>query len=142
MACLETHAVLLGHRIERARLNRGWSRSDLARRASVDPSYVTRIEEAHYKRPSVEKVSAIAGALGLPMAELVDPPTEPTADQEHQAELVARILDVLGPERAHHLSDVLREIGGWPERDQDAVIQVIRAAVFSGAWGNKAPTVE
>ncbi len=74
MGTMDAEVVLLGKRIAAARETRGWSRSDLARKAGVDPSYVTRIEQAHYKRPSVDKVAAIARALGIAVTELTDPP--------------------------------------------------------------------
>ena len=66
--------MALAQRISHERLRRGWSRSDLARRAGIDPSYVTRIEKAQFRAPSIEKVRAISEALGLEMTRLTDPP--------------------------------------------------------------------
>lgn len=76
MGTMDRDVVLLGKRITAAREARRWTRSDLARKAGVDPSYVTRIEEAHYKRPSVDKVAAIARALGIPVTDLTEPPPD------------------------------------------------------------------
>src|SRR4051812_5763648 len=73
MCDMTPESVRLGKKITTAREARGWSRSDLARRAHVDPSYVTRIEDAQYKRPSVDKVRAIALALGINVTDLTEP---------------------------------------------------------------------
>lgn len=92
MMPMEQTNVLLGKRITRAREARRWSRSDLARRAGVDPSYVTRIEEAHYKRPSVDKVTAVANALGIRVTDLTEPEQviAPPSVEETRAVLIAK----------------------------------------------------
>lgn len=82
--------MLLGQRITAARQAKGWSRSDLARRAQVDPSYVTRIERAEYGRPSVDKVTAIATALGIRVTDL----TEPTPLPAEVANLRATLMSM------------------------------------------------
>lgn len=62
----------MGDRVRAARLARGWGRSQLARKAGVTPSYLGRLEKGVYKRPSVEKLRAIAGALGRTVLDLTD----------------------------------------------------------------------
>lgn len=109
-AHMEPYAVLLGQRITAARETRGWSRSDLARKAAVDPSYVTRIEEAKYKRPSVDKVKQLADALGIRVTELTDPPPA-SVPVGIEAELAA----LFKPEEAPLVAEILR---AWARHDE------------------------
>ena len=71
--------MALAQRISHERLRRGWSRATLARKAGIDPSYVTRVEQAKFSAPSVEKIRAISAALGLPVDALTDPPLPSTS---------------------------------------------------------------
>jgi transcriptional regulator with XRE-family HTH domain len=79
---MEHNAVALAQRISHERLRRGWSRSDLARKAGIDPSYVTRVEQAKFVAPSVEKIRAISAAFGLPVDALTDPPDPSTPGED------------------------------------------------------------
>lgn len=69
--------MLLAQRITRERRRRGWSKADLARKAVIEPSYITRIEAAKFDHPSIDKVRAIADALGVRVSDLTDAPPEP-----------------------------------------------------------------
>lgn len=116
--------MLLGQRITAARNARGWSRSDLARKAQVDPSYVTRIEEAHFKRPSVDKVRALAGALGINVAALTDPPppSNPDEDAERRRLIEAKLGDRAGVE---FVETVIEKVAGRPNADFETVLSVL-----------------
>jgi transcriptional regulator with XRE-family HTH domain len=70
-------ARALGARVAKARGRRGWDQSELARRAGLSPSYVSRLENAGFTRPSLLKVQAFAAALGCRLADLTDPPADP-----------------------------------------------------------------
>jgi transcriptional regulator with XRE-family HTH domain len=72
---MDTLSVLLGQRIAAARRVRGWNKSDLARHGGVTPSYITKLEAGRIDRPSMEKIRALAGALGVRVTDLTDPPT-------------------------------------------------------------------
>lgn len=61
---------VLGKNLREHRERRGWSPSELARRAGVDPSYIWRIERGIIANPSAVKLDAIAAALGVPPEEL------------------------------------------------------------------------
>ena len=54
----------IGERIQRRRNKLGWSQADLARRADVHPSKVSRVE-GRKGRLSEEDLHKVAGALGL-----------------------------------------------------------------------------
>jgi transcriptional regulator with XRE-family HTH domain len=82
--------MLLAQRVTRERERRGWKKADLARKAGVDPSYVTRIELAQLKHPSIGKVRAISKALGLDLTSLTEPP--PPADPDDDA-LLRKLLE-------------------------------------------------
>lgn len=91
--------VLLGKRIAAERSRRSWSKSDLARRAGISPSYITRIEAGAYASPSIDHVRAIADALRIDLAALTDPPPpEDRADELLLKRLLARKLH--GSQRA------------------------------------------
>jgi transcriptional regulator with XRE-family HTH domain len=120
---MEQDVVLLGQRITAARNARGWSRSDLARKAQVDPSYVTRIEEAHFKRPSVDKVRALAGALGINVNALTDP-TVPNPDEDAQRRrlIEAKVGDRAG---ADFIETLIERVRGRPSADFETVLSVV-----------------
>jgi transcriptional regulator with XRE-family HTH domain len=54
-----------GDRIRRQRESLGWSQHDLARRAGVERSYITRLENGERFRISLEISVKIADALGV-----------------------------------------------------------------------------
>lgn len=110
--------MLLGKRITNAREARGWSRSDLARHAAVDPSYVTRIEEARYKRPSVDKVAQLAAALGIRLTELTDP-VPASADGNWKVDLAA----LFPPEEAPMVADMIRGLSRHDSRRRRFLIK-------------------
>lgn len=76
---MDSDVVTLGKRIAAAREDRHWSKSDLARRANVAASYITRIERGDFDRPSVDRVKAIADALHLNVSDLTEPPRVPSS---------------------------------------------------------------
>lgn len=116
--------MLLGQRITAARNARGWSRSDLARKARVDPSYVTRIEEARFTRPSVDKVRAIASALGVNVADLTDPPRSPDPDEDAQRR---RLLEAKIGDRAavDFIETAIEKVSGHPDADFETLANVL-----------------
>lgn len=55
-----------GKAINIARNTRGLSQKDLAKRAGLTPSYISRME-AGERKPTTETLETISGALGVPM---------------------------------------------------------------------------
>lgn len=54
--------------LERLREERGWSKADLAKRASLDPSSITRFEQGN-RHPDRDTVLLLAGAMALPLVD-------------------------------------------------------------------------
>lgn len=61
----------LGRALQRARAERGVTRADLARRASVSPQYLQRVESDR-QSPTVRVLRRLAEALGVSAGVLVD----------------------------------------------------------------------
>ena len=122
--------MALAQRITHERLRRGWSRTGLARRAGVDPSYVTRIEQAKFRDPSVEKIRSLAAAFGLPVDALTDPPApDDPADDVLLRRLVERKLG--NRANAELVSAVLEQIRGRPPASQETVLRMLGVLVES-----------
>ena len=69
----------LNKRILAARLRRGLSQRLVSRRSGLDPGYLSRIEHGRI-RPTLETALRIAGALGVPLGEILAiPPAGATA---------------------------------------------------------------
>jgi transcriptional regulator with XRE-family HTH domain len=62
--------VDFGERLRSLRLSRGASQRDLASKAGLDPTYVSKVERGAYRPPKVSTIRRIARALAL------DPPDE------------------------------------------------------------------
>ena len=62
-------------RIRTLRKARGWSLDSLAERARISPSQLSRIETGH-RRISLDQLTAIAGALGKSLDQLVESPDD------------------------------------------------------------------
>lgn len=120
-----TNIVLLGKRICQARQDRRWSKADLARKAGLSPSYVTRIEQGAYDRPSMESVSAIASALGINVLTLTDPP--PAEADDDRAELRRLIAQRVGPNNADLVDHLVTRLEGRGPVNTDAVLRVLDA---------------
>jgi transcriptional regulator with XRE-family HTH domain len=63
------------HRIRSLRLARGWSLDELADRAHIGPSTISRIETGH-RRIALDQLVALARALGTTVDDLVDDRSE------------------------------------------------------------------
>ena len=60
--------VDFAHQLERLRDERGWSKADLAKKALLDPSSITRFEQGA-RNPDRETVLQLAEAMALPLVE-------------------------------------------------------------------------
>jgi transcriptional regulator with XRE-family HTH domain len=125
MGGMEQDVVLLGKRITAAREAKGWSRSDLARRASVDPSYVTRIEDAQYKRPSIDKVNALAGALGIRVTDLTEP-----KPSEVPAGTAAALSEIFRADEAREVADILMVWARHSEKTRKFILKTMKPLVL------------
>ena len=132
---MRKEAVRLGKAITRARERRHWSKADLARRAGVAPSYVTRIEQGKFLRPSVEQVKSIAVALGVSMADLTDPPPLAGVSSGIETELRTLFPD---PEMAPLVAEILQTWARHDERTQRFLLKTMQTTVLEFPVGNDA----
>lgn len=122
--------MALAQRISHERLLRGWSRTALARRAGLDPSYVTRVEQAKFREPSVEKIRALAVAFGLSVDALTDPPDPGTPDEDA---LLRRLIEKrLGNKaNAELVQWAIEQARGHPPADQATIIKLLGVLIPS-----------
>jgi transcriptional regulator with XRE-family HTH domain len=64
---------MIGEKVRMERERRGWSQSELARRAKLTPQAVSLIEQGKRMTPGAETLLALATALGTTIDQLVDP---------------------------------------------------------------------
>ena len=65
----------LGMRLRDLRTGRGWTQDELARRAGLSKSYLSRIEDGE-RQPSLASLLSLAQAYGIPLAALFAAPAE------------------------------------------------------------------
>ncbi len=118
--------ALLGRRIAAERIRRGWSKSDLARKAGLDPSYVTRLEAAKFEHPAFDKIQAVAGAFRVEVTTLTDPPPpEDRADELQLRRLLARKLH--GSQKAADiLADAIDAASAHPAPEARTILTVVQ----------------
>ncbi len=115
----------LAETLRELRERRGWTQGQLALRANVSRSYVSRIERGEYKRPSGEILGKLADALEVPVQRLVSaskaplptkPPEEINLNDYELAMLLSEARKQLSPEAAESLKDYIRYILAKEER--------------------------
>ena len=114
----EGSAVLLGNRIRDHRERRRWNKADLARRAGVSASYVTRVEAGAFGTPSIDRIGAIASALGVEISVLTGPPAPDNPDDDA---LLRKMLEKKLGNRpnAEMIHDLLDQTAGKAPVDPD-----------------------
>jgi transcriptional regulator with XRE-family HTH domain len=71
--------------LKAAREKLGMNKSELARRAGLEPSHISRLENGDYKSPSIETINKLARALGMSASQLYSgslPPMRPETPEE------------------------------------------------------------
>jgi XRE family aerobic/anaerobic benzoate catabolism transcriptional regulator len=122
----ESIAVGIGHLIRMGRARRGMTRRQLAQASGTSERYLAQLE-AGSGNPSVVVLAAIAGALELPIIDLLPRPTERSA-------AMTRLLDLIGRTPADELARIaeLIETGTRPalprERAQRIALVGLRGA--------------
>lgn len=123
LSTMRPENVLMGKRITEARERRRWSKAELARKAGVTPSYVTRVERGEYTRPSVDLVAAIATALGVRVTDLTEPAPAYTGIE---AELAA----LFQPDEAPLVAEILRVWARHDEKTRRFLLKTMKPLVF------------
>lgn len=119
----------VGRRIREARLDRGWNQSELARRADVTASSLSRIESGDIAVPSSDLLSRVAQALGLPVDNLIGSPVTPTPTDA--AEFRAYTTAMLGAEHADLIDAIVLAAAEKPARDRDVILRVARNLIVT-----------
>lgn len=95
-------AILLGERIAKARLNRGYTAPQVAQRLGIKPSTVDRWESGELS-PRASRLNQLAGVLNVPLLWLIAgadlPPSvnKPEFSETHALEnKIARAEELLG----------------------------------------------
>jgi transcriptional regulator with XRE-family HTH domain len=109
--------------LERLRDERGWSKADLAKRAGLDPSSITRFEQGS-RHPDRETVLMLAETMALPLAHR----DRLLASAGYRSELWDDPLLV-------DLSSLLTDTGTPPEI-RNEVRSILKAALAYGRLGS------
>jgi transcriptional regulator with XRE-family HTH domain len=56
--------MTIAHRVKRLRMHRGWDQSELAERAAIDRTLLSRIESGAILNPGANVLKGLARALG------------------------------------------------------------------------------
>lgn len=75
----------LGERIRRFRIEKGLSQAELSRAASISAPYLSELESGLARRPSGQILLALAGALGVTIADLLGTPVATPARELPQS---------------------------------------------------------
>jgi XRE family aerobic/anaerobic benzoate catabolism transcriptional regulator len=105
---LETFLARLGERVRTMRSRRGMSRKVLARHSKVSERYLAQLE-AGAGNCSIVLLRRIAGAMSVPVAELIDERQRPVENL-----LLAQLLDRLAPAELTRARELLLAQFGGP----------------------------
>lgn len=95
------------------------NQSELARKSSVTASYLNRVERGLFGTPSVEKLTSIATALGVKLADL-------TGESEPLDDDVAAQLERLDPADRRLVAEAIDEVLRLPpERRREAISWIV-----------------
>lgn len=114
----------LGARLRALRTGRGWTLEELAQRADLSKSYLSRLEDGD-RQPSIAALLSLAKAHGLPLASLFGPP---------EAEAACTV--VRADEALVHQGNGLR-YAPLSQAGRTANMQPIRVSVPAGRDGDE-----
>lgn len=124
---MKAENVLMGKRIAEARRRRSWTKADLARKAGVAPSYITRIERGQFGRPSVDQIKLIADALGVSVMDLTEPPREAATASIHAA-----VAEIFRADEAPLVAEIVQDLAQRSDHEREQIINVLRMLIVKG----------
>jgi len=80
---------MIGQRIQKLRLSRGLTLSELAERADVAKSYISAIERSLQKNPSIQVLEKISAVLGVSVQTLIRNEDDDSQEEQVDAEWIA-----------------------------------------------------
>lgn len=121
LGAMSAENVRMGKKITAAREHRGWSKADLARKAGVAPSYVTRVEQGAFGRPSIDLIARIADALSMSVADFVELEPVP-ALVDLRAALIARGFRA---DETHVVDQILADLAQQNDDQRSQVLDAV-----------------
>ena len=116
----------LGARLRRHRKALGITAKELARVADVSASYVSQLEHGKQDRPSLEVLSGLASALGMPMADLLGEPVAIAAAAQTPPALAA-LAEELGLETQTTAMLASINVAGYQPATRDGWLLILLA---------------
>ncbi|MFO0604543.1 MAG: helix-turn-helix transcriptional regulator [Polyangiales bacterium] len=105
-----------GERLRALRTAASLTQAELAERADLDVSYVSQLERG-LRDPSLSSIEAVAGALGLSVAQFFDDAAAAAgAARDAQARAIAQELSSLDEESRRDFVEILRRFRAALER--------------------------
>ncbi|SDR19256.1 helix-turn-helix domain-containing protein [Thermostaphylospora chromogena] len=117
MEGVETLAAEVGARIAELRRRRGWSLSEVARRAGLGKATLSELE-AGRRNPTLETLFAVTAAMGFPLSAAIPGPASGDGVIEPSPEVSGRAVDAVLLERFD---------------DADAITEIYRVRIRAGA---------
>lgn len=113
----------IARRITKARRARSLSMAELAKRAGVDPSWVSRVESGEIEEPAPGRLQKIADVLGVSLVTILEAPIDPADDDE----LLRRLIERRVGDRANAamVEAILDKLRDAPSVDRNTVLSVV-----------------
>lgn len=99
---------IVGMKIRRLRLKRGYSQEDLAEQAGLHPTYIGQVERGE-KNMTIDSLSKIAAALNVPISSVFDEFDGELKDENFPF-LAYQLLSTLNDRQQEKLYGILKDI--------------------------------
>jgi transcriptional regulator with XRE-family HTH domain len=122
----------LARRVTRAREAAGLTQEELAAKARLSPSYISRIENAQIPNPKWFDLEKLASALGTTAGMLTYRDELGEEVGEERAALRRRLVEALGPGRGELIDEALAVLAEWDdEREQQLALEIVHALILN-----------
>ncbi len=98
----------VSEKIRSLRLHKGWSLEQLADLSNTSKSYIWELENRPTRKPSVEKITLIAEALGVSINDLLE--EAPGLEEEVAAKGFFRKFKTLGERDKKIINDIMQSM--------------------------------
>lgn len=112
----------IAERVRRLRESRQWNQKELAERADVSRSLLSKLESGAQTEPSAVHLQRIATALGVPLSDLTDPPPAVPPSLEER-------LRQLRPDDQEWLDRVLASVLALPPDERAAAASMLEQMI-------------
>ena len=114
----------IARRIMQAREKLGWNKSELAKRTSIDASYISRLESGEIQEPSPARLRELAEALSMPADVLLNGPAPANEDDDA---LLRRMIEARVGNRASAdlIAVLIEKSRGRAPADVETIVSVV-----------------